>query len=201
MDGRGGSLGELDYGEVEERVSGGYLVRTYKIYEDEYGYLPERIYATSTGNGEFIGWYQNGKLFSSSPVLIDQDIDYLRGTHICAAFSGQANPDGAPSQVTIKLYSSAGGASGGKGKVGFSAGSLSYSTQTKTVKYGEEITIYAEGDEIVGDYSVTHYYCTGFYLDSGAAIKTFSDTNRLHSYTFTATRNMDISADWRKYDY
>ena len=201
LDERGGSLGELDYGEVEERTSGAYLIRTYKIYEDEYGYLPERIYATSTGNGEFIGWYQNGKLFSSSPVLIDQDIDYLRGAHICAAFSGQANPDGAPSQVTIKLYSSAGGASGGKGKVGFSAGSLSYSTQTKTVKYGEEITIYAEGDEIVGDYSVTHYYCTGFYLDSGAAIKTFSDTNRLHSYTFTATRNMDISADWRKYDY
>lgn len=99
------------------------------------------------------------------------------------------------------MYSSAGGASGGKGKVGFSAGSLSYSVQTKTVKYGEEITIYAEGDEIVGDYSVTHYYCTGFYLDSGAAIKTFSDTNRLHSYTFTATRDMDISADWRKYDY
>lgn len=104
-------------------------------------------------------------------------------------------------ELPDQLYSSAGGASGGKGKVGFSAGSLSYSAQTKTVKYGEEITIYAEGDEIVGDYSVTHYYCTGFYLDSGAAIKTFSDTNRLHSYTFTATRNMDISADWRKYDY
>jgi hypothetical protein len=201
LDERGGSLGELDYGEIEERVSGGYLVRTYKIYEDEYGYLPERIYAASTGNGEFIGWYQNGKLFSSSPVLIDQDIDYLRGTHICAAFSGQASPDGAPSQVTIKLYSSAGGASGGKGKVGFSAGSLSYSAQTKTVKYGEEVTIYAEGDEIVGDYSVIHYYCTGFYLDSGAAIKTFSDTNRLHSYTFTVTRDMDISADWKRYDY
>ena len=27
---------ELDYGEVEERVSGGYLVRTDKIYEDEF---------------------------------------------------------------------------------------------------------------------------------------------------------------------
>ena len=27
-----------------------------EAYEDEYGYLPERIYATSTGNGEFIGW-------------------------------------------------------------------------------------------------------------------------------------------------
>ena len=201
MDERGGSLGELDYGEVEERTSGAYLIRTYKIYEDEYGYLPERIYATSTGNGKFIGWYQNGSLFSSSPELIDQDIDYLRGAHICAAFSGQASPDGAPSQVTIKLYSSAGGASGGKGKVGFSAGSLSYSAQTKTVKYGEEVTIYAEGDEIVGDYSVIHYYCTGFYLDSGAAIKTFSDTNRLHSYTFTVTRDMDISADWKRYDY
>ena len=93
LDERGGSLGELDYGEVEERVSGGYLVRTYKIYEDEYGYLPERIYATSTGNGEFIGWYQNGKLFSSSPELIDQDIDYLRGAHICAAFSGQTSTE------------------------------------------------------------------------------------------------------------
>ena len=64
-----------------------------------------------------------------------------------------------------------------------------------------KVTIYAEGDEIVGDYSVTHYYCIGFYLDSGAAIKTFSDTNRLHSYTFTATKDMDISADWKKYDY
>ena len=84
---------------------------------------------------------------------------------------------------------------------GFSSGSLSYTSQTKTVKYGEEVTIYAEGDEIVGDYSVTHYYCIGFYLDSGAAIKTFSDTNRLHSYTFTATKDMDISADWKKYDY
>ena len=93
MDERGGSLGELDYGEVEERVSGGYLVRTYKIYEDEYGYLPERIYATSTGNGKFIGWYQNGSLFSSSPEIIDQDIDYLRGAHICAAFSGQTSTE------------------------------------------------------------------------------------------------------------
>lgn len=35
----------------------------------------------------------NGKLFSSSPVLIDQDIDYLRGTHICAAFSGQTSTE------------------------------------------------------------------------------------------------------------
>ena len=198
MDERGGSLGELDYGEVEERTSGAYLIRTYKIYEDEYGYLPERIYATSTGNGKFIGWYQNGSLFSSSPELIDQDIDYLRGAHICAAFSG--NPAGIPSQVTIKLYSSSGSITGGKGKVGFSPSNLSLS-QTKTVNYGEEVTIYAEGDEIVGDYDVTHYYCTGFYLDSGVALKTFSDIERLHSYTFTATRNMDISADWKKYNY
>ena len=196
MDERGGSLGELDYGEVEERVSGGYLTRSYKIY------TPDYVMAIPGNNNQFLGWYdKSGKLISTRNYLDDREVDDYRQQHIYASFSGQANPNGAPSQVTIKLYSSAGGASGGKGKVGFSAGSLSYSAQTKTVKYGEEITIYAEGDEIVGDYSVTHYYCTGFYLDSGAAIKTFSDTNRLHSYTFTATRNMDISADWRKYDY
>lgn len=153
-------------------------------------------------NNQFLGWYdKSGKLISTRNYLDDREVDDYRQQHIYASFSGEANPDGAPSQVTIRLSSSTGGATGGKGKIGFSSGSLSYTSQTKTVKYGEEVTIYAEGDEIVGDYSVTHYYCIGFYLDSGTAIKTFSDTNRLHSYTFTATKDMDISADWKKYDY
>lgn len=196
LDERGGSLGELNCGEVEERVSGGYLTRSYKIY------TPDYVTAIPGNNNQFLGWYdKSGKLISTRNYLDDREVDDYRQQHIYASFSGEANPDGAPSQVTIRLSSSTGGATGGKGKIGFSSGSLSYTSQTKTVKYGEEVTIYAEGDEIVGDYSVTHYYCIGFYLDSGAAIKTFSDTNRLHSYTFTATKDMDISADWKKYDY
>lgn len=169
---------------------------TYKIY------TPDYVMAIPGNNNQFLGWYdKSGKLISTRNYLDDREVDDYRQQHIYASFSGEANPDGAPSQVTIRLSSSTGGTTGGKGKIGFSSGSLSYTSQTKTVKYGEEVTIYAEGDEIVGDYSVTHYYCIGFYLDSGAAIKTFSDTNRLHSYTFTATKDMDISADWKKYDY
>lgn len=113
LDERGGSLGELDYGEVEERVSGGYLVRTYKIYADEYGNAPERIYATPANGSKFIGWYKNGSLFESSSELIDQDIDYLRGSHICAAFQSKSNQNIIEAQVSqyrhgiiLRIYSS-----------------------------------------------------------------------------------------------
>ena len=170
---------------------------------DSYGNLPQSILAVPDKNNEFLGWYdENGAQIATSKYLDDRVFDDYRQQHIYASFSGQATPDGSPSQITIKLYSSkADGTIGGKGKIGFSSGSLSYTSQTKTVNYGDNVTIYAEGDELVGDYNVTHYYCTGFYLDSGAAIKTFSDINRMHSYTFTAREDMDISADWRKYDY
>ena len=202
FDERGGSLGHLDYGEVEERVSGGYLVRTYKIFADKNGDTPNFVTATPDNSNQFLGWYdQNRNLISNRPYLDNREIDDYRRLLIYASFSGQATPDGAPSQVTIKLYSSkADGSLGGKGKVGFSSGSLSYTTQTKVVGYGEKVTIYAEGDEIVGDYTTTHYYCTGFFLDSGAALKNFFDNARLQSYTFTATRDMDISAGWEKYN-
>lgn len=149
-----------------------------------------------------MGWYDsNGAVISTSTDFEERDMDAYRKQHIYAAFSGESKPADAPETVTIKLYSNkAGGSLGGKGKVGFSLGNLSYA-ETKVVKYGETVTVYAEGDERVGDYNVSHYFCIGFYLDSGAVLKTYTDYERLHSYTFAATRDMDISADWGKYDY
>lgn len=203
LDERGGSLGYLDSGEMEERVSGGYLIRSYKIYAEEDGNMRSTLKAMPESDNKFLGWYdQNRNLIFTSPNFDDQDVDMYRQQHIYAAFSGEATPDGAPSQVTIKLYANkANSTMGGKGKVGFSSGSLSYTTQTKVVKYGEKITIYAEGDEMqIDDYNTTYYYCVGFYLNSGASLTTYTDNIRLHSYTFIATRDMDISAGWKKYD-
>lgn len=197
LDERGGSLGYLDSGEMEERISGGYLVRTYKIYAEEDGNMRSTLRALPESDNKFLGWYdQNGNLIFTSPNFDDQDVDRYRQQHIYASFSGEAAPDGAPSQVTIKIS-----ANGGDGKVGFSLGSVSYILQTKVVKYGEKVTIYAEGDEVqIDDYNTTYYYCTGFYLNSGASLTTFSDNAILHSYTFTATRDIEILPRWKKYE-
>lgn len=197
LDERGGSLGYLDSGEVEETVSGGYLTRTYKIYADSYGNAPQWVKAIPGNSNQFLGWYdRSGNKISSSEYFIDQEIDMYRQQHIYASFSGQANPDGAPSQVTISL-----GTNGGHGKVGFSYGNLTSTRQTKTFKYGDKVTIYAEGDEVqLDDYNTTYYYCVGFLIDGGGTLKTFSDNARLHSYTFTATRDIAVSASWKKYE-
>lgn len=196
LDERDGSLGYLDSGEMTESVSGGYLIRSYKIYMDNNGNLPQWVKAIPGNRNQFLGWYdQNRNLIFTYPTFVDQDIDMYRQQHIYASFSGQAAPDGAPSQVTIKIS-----ANGGHGKVGFSLGSVSYTTQTKVVGYGEKVTIYAKGDEVqVDEYNTTYYYCTGLYLGSGAALKTFSDIVGLQSYTFTATRDIEILPRWEKY--
>ena len=202
LDVRGGSLGYLaDYDGQEltnytDQWVGGYQTRVYTFYK------PMNTEAIPYGKNEFLGYYESyGSLIDENPTIDESDMGLIfePGQHIYASFSGEATPGGTPSQVTIRLDNTDGSPKGGKGKVGFSPSNLSLS-QTKTVNYGEEVTIYAEGDEIVGDYNVTHYYCTGFYLDSGSALKTFSDNARLHSYTFTATRDMDISAIWKKYE-
>lgn len=197
LDERGGSLGYLDSGEVEEIVSGGYLTRTYKIYADSYGNAPQWINAKPGSNNQFLGWYdRSGNKISSSTYFYDQDIDAYRQQHIYASFSGQANPDDAPSQVTISLSTN-----GGHGKIGFSYSNLTSTIQTKTFKYGDKVTIYAEGDELqLDDYNVTYYYCTGFLIDGGGTLKTFSDNARLHSYTFTATRDITVYASWKQYE-
>lgn len=203
LDERGGSLGYLDSGEIEECVSGGYLIRTYKIYAEEDGNMRSTLKALPESDNKFLGWFdQNRNLIFTSSNFDDQDVDRYRQQHIYASFSGEAIPDGAPSQVTIKLYANkVDGTMRGKGKVGFSPGSLSYITQTKVVKYGEKVTIYAEGDEVqIDDYNTTYYYCVGFYLNSGTSLTTYTDNIRLHSYTLTATRDVDISAGWKKYD-
>ena len=69
------------------------------------------------------------------------------------------------------------------------------------MNYGEEVTIYAEGDEIVGDYDVTHYYCTGFYDATGTCLKSYTDENPQRSYTFRATANIDLQPIWDYRDY
>lgn len=197
LDERGGSLGYLDSGEMTESVSGGYLIRSYKIYMDNNGNLPQWVKAIPGNSNQFLGWYsKSGTQISSSEYFLDQEIDMYRHQHIYASFSGQAAPDGAPSQVTIKLS-----ANGGHGKVGFSLSNTSYTLQTKVVNYGEKVTIYAKGDEVqVDDYTTTYYYCTGFYLNSGASLTTFSDIAGLQSYTFTATRDIAVYASWKKYE-
>lgn len=71
---------------------------------------------------------------------------------------------------------------------------MSYSKQSKTVNYGEEVTVYALGDtrETSDAYIFRHYYCTGFYDATGTCLK---------SYTFRATANIDLQPIWDYRDY
>ena len=66
---------------------------------------------------------------------------------------------------------------------------MSYSKQSKTVNYGEEVTVYALGDtrETSDAYIFRHYYCTGFYDATGTCLKSYTDENPQRSYTFRAT--------------
>lgn len=120
------------------------------------------------------------------------------GQHIYASFSGQPKPNDTEKDVTIKLHTSRpGGVMRGNGRIGFSLDNLTYDAQSMVVKYGEQVTVYAEGDEFqVDDYNTSYYYCVGFYSESNDVLKTFTDDNILHRYTFTATGDMEISAGW-----
>ena len=80
---------------------------------------------------------------------------------------------------------------------------MSYSKQSKTVNYGEEVTVYALGDtrETSDAYIFRHYYCTGFYDATGTCLKSYTDENPQRSYTFRATANIDLQPIWYYRDY
>lgn len=122
------------------------------------------------------------------------------GQHIYASFSGQPKPNDTEKEVTIILHASRpGGVMRGNGRIGFSLDNLTYGLQSTVVKYGEQVTVYAEGDEFqVDEYNTSYYYCVGFYSESNSTLKSFTDDNIRHSYTFTATKDMEISAGWQK---
>ena len=198
-----GTLQIMGEGEAERHTSTSNTL-IYALYDDG-GHYPN-LYIEKNSNYEFVGWYYDGSLLSSSLELSDMDLyvaNITKGATILAAFKKVSGGG----KYTITLHADHydnGSWVGTVGNyVGFSSDDINHKTISKEFEYGTRVTVYGLGrngnDDSDWQNASWWYYVNGFYTAGGTKLIGFDFNHVSASYTFTVTRNMDIYADFVYY--
>lgn len=198
-----GTLQIMGEGEAERHTSTSNTL-IYALYDDG-GHYPN-LYIEKNSNYEFVGWYYDGSLLSSSLELSDMDLyvaNITKGATILAAFKKVSGGG----KYTITLHADHydnGSWVGTVGNyVGFSSDDINHKTISKEFEYGTRVTVYGLGrngnDDSDWQNASWWYYVNGFYTAGGTKLIGFDFNHVSASYTFTVTKNMDIYADFVYY--
>ena len=194
-----GTLQIMGEGEAERHTSTSNTL-IYALYDDG-GHYPN-LYIEKNSNYEFVGWYYDGSLLSSSLELSDMDLyvaNITKGATILAAFKKVSGGG----KYTITLHADHydnGSWVGTVGNyVGFSSDDINHKTISKEFEYGTRVTVYGLGrngnDDSDWQNAPWWYYVNGFYTAGGTKLIGFDFNHVSASYTFTVTKNIDIYAD------